>query len=172
MLLSDTTPSRPHGYRAEFRCNISMLRFLTNTEHAALDALRIIPLQIVKVRPTIELPIRTDVSWPGHRFSLDSGPRHRLDQLSPSSGRTTGLNNVEDTPRQQDPRGFSDSVSPTTAPLGTQSPGFKGQQEADAVLGEDDLKVGVDTESAKGDDEIRVVFGGTDDAWDIETGGC
>lgn len=86
------------------------------------------------------------------------------------------------TPPQQERRSFSNSVSPTTAPLKKQSPGFNGQQEANVnhrccdkqqgpVLGEDDLLIGVDTESAKGDDEVMVVFGSKDDAWDVETGG-
>lgn len=35
---------------------------------------------------------------------------------------------------------------------------------------EDDLLVGVDTESAKGDDEIRVVFASMDDSRGSETG--
>lgn len=108
-MLHDTTPSRSHasvftsGYRAEFRCNISSNVARPHiTEHAALDALRIISLQTIKVHPAIELPIRTDVSWPGHRFSLDSissgGPRHLLDQLISSSSRTSGLTFVEETP--------------------------------------------------------------------------
>ena len=38
-------------------------------------------------RPSIEIPANTDVSWPGHRFSLRSAARSALSRLSaPAQG--------------------------------------------------------------------------------------
>lgn len=60
-----------------------------------------------KVRPTIELPVKTEVSWPGHRFSLGNispnSPGYRVSKLSQLSNRTASLSMVEETriPRQK-----------------------------------------------------------------------
>ena len=123
----------------------------------------------LKIRPTIELPIKTDVSWPGHRFSLNSislsSPTYRVGKASQSPSRTASL-----------------SVAGGANSLGQNNQrGHGGQQETvvnyqchdehlETVLGEDDIVVGVDTESAADEDEISVVFANRDDDDDSDTG--
>lgn len=66
-------------------------------------------------RPTIEIPAKTDVSWPGHRFSLMSAARSGLSRVSTPAKGAALLHDPTDTLSAFDSSASESSSPPMSA---------------------------------------------------------